>query len=874
MFNEQKFYNALELVFTGAKIEGDSGYINLLKIKGKYYEQVLKQFQDEFNKESFSSKDREWMFERLYDFFQKYFSESGSVYFVNTAAWQRVYEKIYTDDKDVVLFWKTNMLYYVKSDVLFRSMEVNILDEHTNKDILFYFDVKELQNKQNNEKKEVVFTYRGSNDKGCFVFDVSYSEGGRGTQIDTIVKQIKVKEDIVEKAFKTFNKQASVDFFINKNAEKFLRDQLDMFLHQILLDENNQFSTDALNRYKKLKEYAIKIIVFIAQFEDELVKVWNKPKFAHSSNFVITIDKLTNNILNKIQKHKGLIEQIKEWTDLGMVENGFEFKRIFDSTLLGSQIKEPYKYLPLDTKYFKDIELDILALFDNLDEALDGRLIHSENYQALNTLQEKYKEKIQCIYIDPPYNTDSSPIIYINNYKDSSWLTMMDNRFEVSKKLLLPTGINVTAIDDIELRYLTTIQDSIFGNKNYLTTITSKCNPQGRVANKVSKTTEYHILHAKDISAIDKIFVKKNGLKRLTSLKRTGTNSRREERPNRYYPILIKNNNIEMIEDEEYKKIYNSSDRKFDDVYLESLKKKYEKLGFTFILPLGKNNEKLIWQRTFNRVKKEKNTYIIEENSIKTPAFDIEIPKTLWDDLLFSNPEYGSEYLKNILGHNDFETPKSYYIIKQFLTMFDNNGIYLDYFSGSGTTAEAVIRFNNEDEGERKYILIELGNHFNTVIIPRIKKVCFSDKWKDGKAQEGKGISQFFKYYSLEQYETTLSKMSYQDIKEGTTIWTEPKKYFENYIFRTDKKLSTVIEISQKENDFNFNFDMLLLNIDFPETISNILGLPIRKITDKEVILIQDGIDRTVRYDYKNMNNKEKLEFLKVIKPLIWWSKE
>ncbi|GHT22069.1 hypothetical protein AGMMS49953_00240 [Endomicrobiia bacterium] len=135
---------------------------------------------------------------------------------------------------------------------------------------------------------------------------------------------------------------------------------------------------------------------------------------------------ITDEIINKLSKHSNLKEQIKEWQELGMVDNNFSF----------SERSEAHKYLSIDTKRFKDLELDILALFDNLDEALDGRLIHSENYQALNTLQERYKEKIQCIYIDPPYNTNSSPIIYINNYKDSSWLTIIHNRMELSRKLL------------------------------------------------------------------------------------------------------------------------------------------------------------------------------------------------------------------------------------------------------------------------------------------------------------------------------------------------------------------------------------------------------------------------------------------------------
>ena len=871
--NQRKFYQSLENIFTGANIEGESGYVNLLKIKSSYYKLILQEFQtDVDNEPTLTDSFKEEFFDKLYSFFEKYFSESGSVYFVKTANWQRVYEQVYTDNKDVVLFWKTNMLYYVKSDILFQSIAVNIIDETSKLQYDFYFDVGTLEAKQNNEKKQIIFNFKevkiesdsatlinNRQGKKIFVFDVSYSERGKKTMTEQILKQTKIPEPILEKAFATFKKQSEVDFFINKNAEKFLTEQLDMYLHQILLNTENKFNQQRLEQLKAVKTFAIKIIEFIAQFEDELVRVWNKPKFALNSNYVVTLDKLTDEITTKIAQHQNLPEQVVEWRQLGMIDTIFDFSKISDQQ----------RFLPIDTKYFKDLELEILSLFENIDEALDGRLIHSENYQALNTLQQKYKEKVQCIYIDPPYNTNSSPIIYINNYKHSSWLTLMANRFEVSKKLLLPNGINITAIDDIELRYLTTLQDSLFGDENYLTTITSKCNPQGRVANKVSKTTEYHIVHAKDILEIDKVFVKKNGIKSLTSLKRTGTNSRREERPNRYYPILRKGNEIEMIADKEYNQIYNSSSKEFDDNYVLSLKNKYEKLGFVFILPLGRNGEKLVWQRTFNRVKKEINTYIIENEIIKTPAFDVEIPKTLWDDPLFSNPEYGSEYLKHLLGHNDFETPKSYHTIKQFLTMFDNNGLYLDYFGGSGTTAEAVIRFNNEDEGERKYIVIELGEHFNTVILPRIKKVCFSDKWKDGKAQTGQGITQFFKYYKLEQYEDTLRNMDYKD--DSPNYIFDTKKTFEQYVFYADKKFADVLEVNK--SSLQIDFTKLYPNIDFAETLSNLLGLPIKKITKTSVILQDQNNEREIKTDYKNMTDDDKLAFIRLLKPALWWGK-
>ncbi len=123
MTREQKFSNALRDVFVGARVEGESGYINLMRIKARYYEEgVFPKLQRDINEalKPFPTF-REELFDKLYAFFSRYFSESGAIYFRHTPLHQNVYEKVYTDDKDVMLFWKTHMLYYVKTDRLFRS---------------------------------------------------------------------------------------------------------------------------------------------------------------------------------------------------------------------------------------------------------------------------------------------------------------------------------------------------------------------------------------------------------------------------------------------------------------------------------------------------------------------------------------------------------------------------------------------------------------------------------------------------------------------------------------------------------------------------------------------------------------------------------
>ena len=313
--NETKFYQALEDIFTGAKIEGEGGYVNLMKIKSKYYNLILQEFKKQVDEnEIITDSFKEEFFDKLYSFFERYFSESGSVYFVKTAHYQRVYEQVYTDNRDVVLFWKTHMLYYVKSDILFKNLEIEIKDEN-GIPYRFFFNVGKLEGKKNNEKRELVFTFRevkeaeknleNKTHEKIYVFDVAYSENGRKTKIDDIRKNIKKvseivpSEEVLEKAFKTFKKQSEVDFFINKNAEKFLTEQLDLYMHQILLADENKFDQKRLDQLKTIKTFALKIIKFIAQFEDELVRVWNKPKFALNGNYVITLDKLNKEILDK-----------------------------------------------------------------------------------------------------------------------------------------------------------------------------------------------------------------------------------------------------------------------------------------------------------------------------------------------------------------------------------------------------------------------------------------------------------------------------------------------------------------------------------------------------------------------------------------------
>lgn len=248
MVKEKRFFNALEGIFKGAKIEGQGGFINLLRIKEEYYKKVLAQFKKEVDEDSvLVDENKENFYDIIGNFFDRYFSESGSIYFVKSANWQKVYEKIYTDNKDVVLFWKTNMLYYVKTDKIFKTTLIKIDNDKDNNSYVFKFDVSEMYQKKNNEKGSLYYFNAQRLNETTSIHDkksgsVTYllkvnNDSKKKTKIEDLSNDLAISTEIINKAINQFEKQNNVDFFINKNAKAFLAEQLDLYLNQILLEK-------------------------------------------------------------------------------------------------------------------------------------------------------------------------------------------------------------------------------------------------------------------------------------------------------------------------------------------------------------------------------------------------------------------------------------------------------------------------------------------------------------------------------------------------------------------------------------------------------------------------------------------------------------
>jgi len=218
-----------------------------------------------------------------------------------------------------------------------------------------------------------------------------------------------------------------------------------------------------------------------------------------------------------------------------------------------------------------------------------------------------------------------------------------------------------------------------------------------------------------------------------------------------------------------------------------------------------------------------------------------EVPSKKPKSVLY-RPEYssgnGTAQINNLFGDKVYLYPKPVDLIIDFLLAGDADELILDFFAGSGTTAHAVINLNREDGGRRKYIFVEMGDYFETVLLKRIKKVMYSDSWKNGKPQKGKGISHFSKYLYLEQYEDTLNNLELTREQEGREA---SERFGDEYLLRYMLDFETqgspsLLNLKQFQDPFNYKLkvqegdEIRERVVDLVETFNYLLGIHVKKM--------------------------------------------
>ncbi len=426
----------------------------------------------------------------------------------------------------------------------------------------------------------------------------------------------------------------------------------------------------------------------------------------------------------------------------------------------------------------------------------DNLIIKGNNLLALHTLKEEFAGKVKLIYIDPPYNTGGSgdTFAYNNSFKQSSWLTFMYNRLRTAKELLTQDGIICVTIDDFELPRLWLLLEDVFKKENHLGTVVIRNNPKGRMTTrKFSLVHEYAIFYGKSESA----FIKKLPVK----VEEKSHNYIKDENGNWYLPVNLRKQGVDSNAVNKKGKL---SDRYFP-IYFDPKTNRIsvtEKLEIE-ILPIDGNGIKRIWRRGKDDIEKmfaEKELYAKETNNGFQLYFkfrgglDGQLAQSIWFDSKFSASEYGTRILDELLGERElFSYPKSPEAIKQTIlaTLGNENGIILDFFGGSGTTAHAVLELNKEDGGNRQFILVEQMDYVESVTCKRVQKVIEKDN-----------LQANFVYLELKKYNQTFIEQI-EEAKDTETllhIWEQMKaKSFFKYSVDLQKFQESLEEFKQWE---------------------------------------------------------------------------
>jgi adenine-specific DNA-methyltransferase len=472
--------------------------------------------------------------------------------------------------------------------------------------------------------------------------------------------------------------------------------------------------------------------------------------------------------------------QREEWVKLHAID---EIKG--DSTSPGYSVPltpefiKAHPTLMVDTRHFaNDAAVRLMEQVGEIDAQADGLLVHADNYQALSTCCARHSGTMKCIYIDPPYNTDAGPIDYKNGYRSSSWMSMIQSRLSASRRLLSDDGILCVTIDDYQVHELASLLDAEFGRFNQLGTAVIRNNASGRPSvTGLSVCHEYGLFYSMGGAALNKLPRTQEQLDRFSEEDGTlvnwqpfrkggGAVTYRVARPKQYYPVYVNSTALSLrIPTLEW----NKTERSWTILQEPTSDE-------TVVWPIDEKGQERIW--SYNHTSAIENmadlqVRIADDGSPQIyrkhrPADGVS-PRSWWDKTTYGAREYGSAVLANLFGASPFSFAKSPYAVEDSLRVAgvfsDQDSSILDYFAGSGTTGHAVINLNREDGGQRKFILVEMGDYFDTVLLPRLKKVTFTPEWKDGKpkrlatTEEAERSPRIMKVLRLESYEDALNNL-------------------------------------------------------------------------------------------------------------------
>lgn len=813
------------------------------------------------------------VFSLLANFFKRYFDNGD---FISMRRYKKDVYAIPYEGEEVKLHWANADQYYIKTSEYFKVYRFKLSNGKA-----VCFELVEASTEQNNNKTQgdkerrfaiyavkvcetvgdefkIYFTYEPTDKKVKQSDLLEQAFDAVKTQIpQDFLELLSLKptekdrqRTLLQKHLNDYTARNTFDYFIHKDLGGFLSRELDFYIKNevLFIDDLNtrdeQEFLKQLSKIKAIKKIGEKIIAFLAQLENFQKKLWLKKKMVVECNYCITLDRVPKDLYPDILNNQ---DQIQEWIKLFAMDeikavkaDGlFPQDKVYFTNPLTLEFLNQNPFLVLDTAFFADtFKWQLISSVENFDEQCNGLMINADNFQALQLINKRYTELIDCIHIDPPYNTATSGFLYKNTFQHSSWISMMENRLSSTNNLLSDKASYLCHIDENEYENLHQLFNS-FQIPNAGTLIWDKRNPMNGgsglatqheyVVWRTKQTTPIHMRTKSIVSMLTKAseLIKKEG----------GVN----EVVRKQFSNWVNNNDelsggekaYKYIDDDGF--IYQSVslrapepriDKKFHEPLIHPITKKPCSIppnGFSrtpdTLKTMIENGEILFGEDESTQPRQKVKLTLESRRQMSTVIQDAKKGKgdtsPMGIDFPYCHPTSLYDELLACVTHNRAE-----YI--------------LDYFAGSGTSGHSVINLNRDDNGNRKFILVEMGTYFDSVTKPRILKVIYSKDWKDGKPVSREGISHCFKYMRLESYEDTLNNLALKQTE------TQQQALAMNPTFKEGYMLNYMLDVEAKEsllnlewfvNPFNCylnitkNNELQPTKVDLVETFHYLIGL-------------------------------------------------
>jgi adenine-specific DNA-methyltransferase len=843
------------------------------------------------------------IFNQLYAFFSRYYQDGD---FISKRRYsKRERYAIPYNGEEVYLYWANHDQYYVKTAEHFTDYAF------TSRGVTVHFKIQVADVEQNNVKGDkrfflprlaeiawdeaarqlvIPFEYRPLTEQE----NISYGQKNQQEAIlaealERIPKRLSLKTaapalaaltaekrktgdgqpvTYLEHHLRQYTRRNTSDFFIHKDLKGFLSRELDFYLkNEVLnLDEVEAAGEGRAEGWfqmmRVIKAVGGRIIEFLDQIENFQKMLWEKRKFITETQYCITVGNIAEGFYPEITatepqwaEWKALFHIDEERAGLFIASKGKNDTRI--------AFLKAHPTLVLDTRHFdRDFVDRLLASFNDLDKMTDGLLVHSDNWQALNLLVEKYRGKVKCIYIDPPFNTGTNDFLYRNSYLNSSWLAMLRDRIRMGQVMLSSNGSFFCRIDHHGDFWVRQLLDSTFGVSHYQNQMILKRGREtaGTLGKLEIASETLYWFSAGDRPDINEIVVARSIADvQWTAFLMGGERHPRERvflgktlvPPDGQHFSLAQAKVDKLLEEHFIRircsacgAIYFCAD---DDASLHRImKKKENRYKYYDIVP-----GKIV--RGSRAIKKcvECGQDDWRVDYLGAPTVNL---SNLWLDI--------ESYAKT----TGFFTENSEALLRRVIELASNEGEYVvDFFLGSGTTAAVAHKL------KRKWVGVEVGEYFDSVPLLRLKKALAGD---------GIGISRevgwtgggAFKYFHLESYEDALNNIAFDDASGQQAMQFDD--YLLQYILKWEtRKSETLLNVEKLARPFSYklhihgNGHTREKAVDIPETFALLLGLHVqtRRIYNdngQRYLVYRGWIDhRNVAVIWRETESWEKSDF-------------